>query len=292
MVEYIIGNYLIESGKITKEQLEKVLERQDSVRVKLGLIAVAEGLITMEQAENINRLQIVMDKRFGDIAVEKGYLTEEQIGNLLKKQGNTYLMFVQALVDEGIVTVDEMDVLMDEFKKSQGFSNADIEDIKSDEVERIVPLFLPNEAEWAVELIGITVRTLIRFADRHIYIGKAVKVKPQDIGEGTLARQSMEGENGIMDIMSEAGGGLLHVCSAFGQEEFTEINEDSLDAAGELLNCINGLYVSYLSRNGKYLELMPPEYGKVTSGIDGKECYTLPIYIKGKSFYYTVTKLA
>ena len=43
MVDYILGNYLVESGKISKAQLNAILQKQDSVRVKLGLIAVAEG---------------------------------------------------------------------------------------------------------------------------------------------------------------------------------------------------------------------------------------------------------
>ena len=76
MVEYILGNYLVGSGKLTEEQLEVVVGQLDKIRVKLGLIAVAEGMMTLAQADEVNRLQSVMDKRFGDIAVEKGYLTD------------------------------------------------------------------------------------------------------------------------------------------------------------------------------------------------------------------------
>ena len=86
MVGYILGNYLVETGRITKEQLQDVLANAGKVRVKLGLIAVAEGYMTAAEAEEVNRLQAVMDKRFGDIAVENGYLTDEQVGALLKKQ--------------------------------------------------------------------------------------------------------------------------------------------------------------------------------------------------------------
>ena len=63
MVEYILGNYLVETGKITREQLQQVMSKQDSVRVKLGLIAVEEGLMTMEQADEVNRMQAVMDQK-------------------------------------------------------------------------------------------------------------------------------------------------------------------------------------------------------------------------------------
>ena len=99
MVEYILGNYLVETGKITKAQLEQTLADQDTVRVKLGLIAVAEGMMTLEQTAEVNRLQALKDQRFGDIAVERGFLTEEQVAKLLKKQGNAYLTFIQTMVD-------------------------------------------------------------------------------------------------------------------------------------------------------------------------------------------------
>ena len=72
MVEYVLGNYLVEAGRITSEQLETVVNQLDKIRVKLGLIAVAEGMMTLEQADEVNRLQTVKDKRFGDKASEKG----------------------------------------------------------------------------------------------------------------------------------------------------------------------------------------------------------------------------
>ena len=174
MVDYILGNYLVEAGKISKEQLADVLQEQDSVRVKLGLIAVAEGMMTQEEADEVNHLQSVMDKRYGDIAVEKGYLTDDQVSMLLKKQGNVYLMFVQTLMDKQLVTMDEWECILSDFKRKNGLGNTELEDLKSDEPERIIPLLLPAEAASYQGIIGTMVRTMIRLIDRHIYVGHAV----------------------------------------------------------------------------------------------------------------------
>ena len=108
MVESIIGSYLVDSGRITRQQFRAALDKMDSVRVKLGLIAVSEGFMTFAQAEEVNRLQAMCDKRFGDIAVEKGYLTDEQVGKLLKRQGDAYLTFIQALEDDKLITIGEL----------------------------------------------------------------------------------------------------------------------------------------------------------------------------------------
>lgn len=292
MVEYLVGNYLVESGKITREQLDVVLEKQDTARVKLGVIAVAEGMMTAEQAEQVNSLQVVMDKRFGDIAVEKNYLTEEQVGKLLKKQGNAYLMFVQTLMDEKLLDINGMNKVMDEFRKAYGLNNSELEDIKSDDVERIIPSMLPDDAAEYAELFSIALRTMVRFVDRHVYVKRAEFIDADKIAPDTLVSQSMEGTDGVLDGLYECTGGLLKACKKFGQEEFEFLDEDALDAGGEMLNCINGLYVSAKSRDGVFLELMPPEYETIGDKVAGKKVCALPVYIKSKALYFIIGKLA
>lgn len=286
MVEYILGNYLVDSGKITKDQLGMIIQKQDSVRVKLGLIAVSEGMMTTQQAEDVNLLQAVKDKRFGDIAIEEGYLTEEQVEKLLKKQGNAYLVFVQNLLDEGLVTMDEMDWLLDDFKKVNNYSNTDLEDIKSDDVTRILPLLLPEEAQEYCGLIGTIIRAVIRLVDRHAYVGRAAMV--EDFPSEGVAIQKMEGHDGLVDCFAERNGALLKLSSIFGQEAFARLDLDALDAAGELLNCANGMFVSELSRQGKFLELMPPEYNKQNTVAD---VCRVPIFIGNLGLYFAVGKL-
>lgn len=286
MVEYILGNYLVEAGKITKEELSRAMDRQDSSRVKLGLIAVSEGMMTTMQAEEVNLLQSARDARFGDIAVEEGYLTEEQVERLLKQQGDAYLVFIQTLLDEGLMELEEVDWLLEDFKRVNGYSNTDLEDIKSDNVDRILPLVLPEAALPYQPLVGTIVRTMIRLVDRHIYVGQAAMV--ESLPSEGVVMQRMEGPEGLAGCFAERNGALLKVCSIFGQEFFPRLDEDALDAAGELLNCASGIYVSELSRNGRFLELMPPEYA--TRGNVESVC-RIPIFIGSQGLYFAVGKL-
>lgn len=290
MVDYILGNYLVENGKISKEQLKEILKKQDSVRVKLGLIAVTEGMMTREEADKVNRLQAVRDKRFGDIAVEEGYLTETQVTKLLKEQGNTYLMFVQALLDENIFAMDEWEWLLENFKKENGFSNSELEDLKSDDVSRIIPLLLPEEAKAYQELVCTVIRTMIRLIDRHIYVGNGVMAEsfPTD----GLAIQKMEGTGNLVDCFAERDGALLQVSSVFGREEFAKLDADALDAAGELLNCVNGLYASAASREGRFLELMPPEYAVGDMNFKKNTVCRIPVFLGDKGLYFVIGELA
>lgn len=289
MVEYILGNYLVEEGKISKEQLHDVLQKQDSVRVKLGLIAVSEGFMTFQQAEEVNRIQAQKDMRFGDIAVEKGYLTEEQVDKLLKRQGNPYLMFVQTLVDEQLMKMEDIDKVLDNFKRAKGFGNAELEDIKSDDTDRIVPLYLPEEAKKYQQIIAVAVRMLIRLVDRHIYIEKASI--EQSVECAAMASQQLVGDEGFIDCFVEGNGALLKASIYFGQEEFAALDEDALDAAGELLNCLNGLYVSARSREGRFLELLAPQYTLDKTKLQKRLICKVPIFIEDEELYFIVAEL-
>ena len=170
MINQLFGNYLVKTGALTRDQLERAFETQKKVRVKLGLIAVTEKLMTLEQSEEVNKLQAVMDKRFGDIAVEKGYLTDDQVGRLLGLQGNQYLTFAQAVTDNGFMTLKEFENAFVEYQKALAFTATDMESLKSGDSDRIVPLFLPDDVEdLQKEHILIAVRTLLRLIDSDAY---------------------------------------------------------------------------------------------------------------------------
>lgn len=290
MVESIIGKYLMDSGRITQQQFRAALDKMDAVRVKLGLIAVSEGFMTFAQAEEVNRLQAICDKRFGDIAVEKGYLTDEQVGKLLKRQGDAYLAFIQALEDDKLITIGEAANVLEEFKMNACLTNTELEDIKSDDVEKIVDVFLTEEAKDYEALIAVTMKTLIRLVDRHASIIKA-EMRTVD-SNAPMAVQEMHGENEQWtNGFKEVDGALLTAASFFGQEDFEALDEDALDAAAELMNCINGLYASSLSGNhGRFLELMPPTYEVEGIAYPDKVACVVTIQIDGKLCEFATLK--
>ena len=263
MVSSIVGNYLMEKGLLTGEQFRDILNEQQKVRVKLGLIAVAEGLMTQEEADRVNQLQAVMDRRFGDIAVEKGYLTEGQVNSLLKKQGNAYLAFAQAMENQQLMTIEQLEQILLDYRCENNFTASDMDALKSDDVDSILPLFLPVDSEAYYGIAGTAVRTLMRLVDTGLYPDKAYIMQKTEDENGAL--QKVEGEKGFVSALGGKGNALQFTASVFGQEEFVSVDEDALDAIGELLNCINGLYVSEC-KDGSSLELMPPSF---KTGIQG-----------------------
>ena len=277
MVSSIVGNYLMEKGLLTGEQFRDILNEQQKVRVKLGLIAVAEGLMTQEEADRVNQLQAVMDRRFGDIAVEKGYLTEGQVNSLLKKQGNAYLAFAQAMENQQLMTIEQLEQILLDYRCENNFTASDMDALKSDDVDSILPLFLPIDSEAYYGIAGTAVRTLMRLVDTGLYPDKAYIMQKTEDENGAL--QKVEGEKGFVSALGGKGNALQFTASVFGQEEFASVDEDALDAIGELLNCINGLYVSEC-KDGSSLELMPPSFKTGIQGFESRKMLVLPIHIK------------
>ncbi len=277
MVSSIVGNYLMEKGLLTGEQFRDILNEQQKVRVKLGLIAVAEGLMTQEEADRVNQLQAVMDRRFGDIAVEKGYLTEGQVNSLLKKQGNAYLAFAQAMENQQLMTIEQLEQILLDYRCENNFTASDMDALKSDDVDSILPLFLPVDSEAYYGIAGTAVRTLMRLVDTGLYPDKAYIMQKTEDENGAL--QKVEGEKGFVSALGGKGNALQFTASVFGQEEFVSVDEDALDAIGELLNCINGLYVSEC-KDGSSLELMPPSFKTGIQGFESRKMLVLPIHIE------------
>lgn len=277
MVSSIVGNYLMEKGLLTGEQFRDILNEQQKVRVKLGLIAVAEGLMTQEEADRVNQLQAVMDRRFGDIAVEKGYLTEGQVNSLLKKQGNAYLAFAQSMENQQLMTIEQLEQILLDYRCENNFTASDMDALKSDDVDSILPLFLPVDSEAYYGIAGTAVRTLMRLVDTGLYPDKAYIMQKTEDENGAL--QKVEGEKGFVSALGGKGNALQFTASVFGQEEFVSVDEDALDAIGELLNCINGLYVSEC-KDGSSLELMPPSFKTGIQGFESRKMLVLPIHIK------------
>lgn len=281
MISNILGSYLVEKGRITAEQLQEILDEMTKVRVKLGLIAVAEGMITPEQADKINRLQAVLDKRFGDIAVLKGYLTEKQVDELLKLQGNPYLAFAQSLENLGMMSFAQLDEVMKEYQTENELTNSSMEDLKSDDVDRILPLFLPSDATEYLDLAGVVLRTIMRCVDDHVMPLKAYFDTELKAEQGAM--QLVEGQKSVICGFAGNGQALLPTASYFGHEDFQTVDMDALDAVAELINCINGLYASALSQQRIEMDLCPPEFSDSIDGFYGEKMLVFPMVIYGET---------
>ncbi|MCR4651378.1 MAG: hypothetical protein K5662_06445 [Lachnospiraceae bacterium] len=281
MFDRIFANFLVSAGKLSEQNLGAIFSNQERKRVRLGVIAISEKLMTIEQVEEVNQLQAIYDKRFGDIAIDKKYLTEEQVSRLLVLQGNAFLAFVQSVTDAGILTINDIDEALDEYQKANNFTLGNMEDLKSCDIDRIIPIFTYDQPDIIQQLCGVAVRTISRLIDYHVYINF-----PKTIGSfdyKTLCLQELAGEHKILtSLAGELKGSLRDTAIGFAGSENIEEDEDTLDAVCELINCINGLLSTELSSKNIDVDMDAPEYYGTPGTLKCESLFCLPIIVYGK----------
>ena len=278
MFSQLFGKYLVEKGVIGYADYREAVQKQLNVRVKLGTIAVAEGLLTVEQAETINKLQKQFDKRFGDIAVEKKYLIEEQVEALLKKQGNPYMQFLEVLLDSEKASISEIETEFAAFQKENGFSRADMDALKHDDFEKLVPIYAFSSKPFVTDIVCLMLRNINRFVSRDFYMDKIEHVK--EMSYTCLAGQKSYGDHTIQLALAgeKTSEGFLKIASAFAGEDYATTEEDALDAVCEFINCTSGLFAAEQSKKDVELD-MQPVYAYENQKLIG-DVYVLPIYIE------------
>ncbi len=278
MFANIFGNYLIRKRILTEDEFLTIKMQLDKTRVKLGLIAVSERLMTEEQADEVNQKQQLMDRKFGDIAVSLGYLTEVQVERLLAMQGNQYMRFCQSAIDRNIMTLDQIEGALDYFKKENGFTFADMESIKSGDVDRILPLFLPDIPDGPYkELLAITFRCINRLASDDISLKRGYTTS--NYQTGAVAMQEIVGDYNVINAFSGDDKGILAIAEAFAKEFFDTVNVNALDSVGEFINISDGLFATAMSNEGMDLNLMPTRLSKDPIEINGSLVIVIPIFI-------------
>jgi len=103
------GDYLIEKGKIGREDLDVALKLRTEKGIRLGVLAVDDGLLTEQQLGAIldHQREIAAAGLFGEIAINMKLLSREQVESLLEKQKEYEKIVDQILVLSGALNSNE-----------------------------------------------------------------------------------------------------------------------------------------------------------------------------------------
>lgn len=280
MFSQLFGKYLVKQSLLSEETYQQIIDKQMTVRVKLGTIAIAEGLLTEDQVDEINQLQRQLDKRFGDIAIEKNLLTPAQMDALLTKQGNAYLQFVQLLTELTGLTNSDIEQHLNAFQKEIGFSDAEMYALKSDDIDKLIPLFVFSSKPYIKDIAGLVARNLTRFVSRDYYIEKAKHLK--ELPYAHLSYQELAGDDSVFIGIAEEEdqGEFLKVATEFSHEAMDHVTADTYDAVSEFINVTSGLFATELSKKGTNVDMEPPLSFKNQTATG--DFYVIPVYLENK----------
>ncbi|RXJ04165.1 hypothetical protein DS745_01910 [Anaerobacillus alkaliphilus] len=240
MFSKYFGNFLLNKGIITSEQLNEVFQEEKNSHVKLGILALNKGFMSLSQIEEVNQAQMATDKRFGEIAIEKGYLTIDKLEELLTGQKTSYLLLSQILLDKNILTMEQISRHLFTYKNENGLSNEELQELTSDNVERIVS----NSLELTNTSIEEYIILLVKNIERHLREKTFIEVVKEVPAEYQLrAYQKIVGEYSLDTYLVFQERDFIKVASIFAEEVLTEVDELCISAVLEFLNLHNGIFI-------------------------------------------------
>ena len=250
------GQYLLEKGRITSQQLVDALEFQKSITAPIGALALDQGLLTVDQIKLILGRQLKSEKRFGELAVSLGLLTQARVDELIQTQSSHKLLLGEALMVKGYINVETLERELKEYKKEEDKLstqlNATFNTIGN---KQIVKTFT-----------DLMVMMFNNFGQQDI------KVEQCEMGKENIRlfrwviSQKIAGENVEFNcLLSVPPKLLLQMASTMLDQNISTADELALDATKEFVNIANGNACAKLSENGVALTMLPPEVYETTT---------------------------
>ncbi len=250
------GQYLLEKGRISSQQLVDALEFQKQVKVPIGVLAFEAGLLSAEQIKLILARQANSDKPFGELAVSLGLLTQAQIEELLQNQSSHRIHLGEALIVKGYLSVDALERELKEHKKEEEKITTQVAAaFNSIANKRIVKTFT-----------DLMVMMFTDFADQ-----RDIKVERCETGKENVRlfrwviSQKIAGDNVEFNcLLSVPPKLMLQMASTMLDQNISTPDELALDATKEFVNIANGNACAKLSEDGVELTMQPPEVYETT----------------------------
>lgn len=260
MFTQFFGNFLLEKDLVTSQQLLHAIKEQNSVNLKLGVLAINAGYMTAKQVDKVHKMQMKIDKQFGNIAIEMGCMTDEQVLELLNSQKTGYLLLGQVLVDRGYITNSEFEKAIEEYKSKNKISNIDFTNLQSENMLKIIENFYNldglDDAVLYTEYISLLFKNIVRFIGDDFTPLKSSPI--EQVKCRRLLYQTIEGEFNLFISIEAKDDVFVKFASRFSQEVYTIYDEYVKDSISEFLNLNNGIFCVNMSNNKRIeLEITP-----------------------------------
>ena len=262
MFSQYFGQYLLNHGFLSPEQLYHALEAQQAAHVKLGVLAMSEGFLTASQVEEIHQEQTRRDQRFGEIALAKGYLTQEQLDSLLASQRKGHLLLGQALIDAKILNLNQLGRALKEYQEEHSLSDEQFSAVQGGDFSLLLrkTLNLDDQDQVLNDYLSLFAKNIIRFISSQAWLTRCVNNETA-VGDWSVVQQ-ISGSPSLTTAIAGSQQSILKLASLFAKEEIKDMDELAQASVAEFLNLHNGLFLVNMSNQGTELKLEPQVINK------------------------------
>lgn len=282
MFSQFFGNYLLNEGLVTTEQLTNAIQDVNRLHTRIGELAVRYGYLTPEQVEQIHILQTREDKRFGELVVEHWLMTGEEMSTLLDVQHNDYELLCKVLVDNHILSQEACDNAVEHFKQKYRLEDMDNLNLQqTTQINALINDFFDltglNDSKVYIKYISLLFNNITRFIGNDFtpFKENLLKEAPADM---YIISQDVSGPFNARTAIAASEEALIGLASRYAEEDFTEFDEYVTASIQDFLNLHNGLFtVNAANEFVMNLTLTPPV--ESDNGLDyaNKTVYCLPI---------------
>ena len=174
----------------------------------------------------------------------------------------------------------EINTALETYQKKNSLTLGDMENLKSCEIERIIPIFFYKQPEFLIQLGGILLRAFYRLVDFRVYIKKPYVVT--ELPYSYLATQELFGDHTILNAICGEMDALKAVAIGFAGAEYINHDEDALDALCELINCVNGMFATKKSHENIDMDMKVPEFCTKPGVLKGSSLLCIPVIVFDK----------
>lgn len=282
MLNRLFGNYLVEKGTLTLEQLNAMLPVKKDFKAGLEIIAIITKAMTPAAVQELLKSINKESEHFGETAVNHGMLTDDKLDELLAYQTNAFMKFIQLLVDNGYISYDNINREIDEFQQKSEFNDVQLSALVHDDLDQCMNIFVPLKSPQLKELTKTLMQTLRRLIDRDAYLEKAYTAHSIQLDKYSC--QMLIGDMHVKFYISASDDGLLGIANYFTGDTYASVTEDALDSVGEFINCVNGLFATNMSYDDLSVDMNSPEYSMEGPFISNETLYVIPLHANGYSF--------
>lgn len=251
MYTQFFGNYLLNRGVATTEQLVDAMKIQSSERLSIGTLAIHAGYMTASEVENVYILQTHHDIKFGELAVSEGYLTVEQVEELLHEQGPNYLLLGQTLVSNGVLTPTQLETLLLDYEAETDINTSDISVEQQENIHILVKNFLHMEdsiqEKYIVGYLSLFFNNLIRFIGDDFT--PLSPILSPEVPLNYCVSQEISGDFNLVSCINMEPATAIEFASHYADDEFDEFDEYVQASIEDFLNLHNGLFNVNMSNN-------------------------------------------
>lgn len=273
------GQYLLEKGVLSREQLLEALARQRNKVEKIGELAVKRGYLKQEDVEKIHKEQQHTDLFFGQLAVKMGLLTEAQVYELLNIQRSNHVFLGEVIAELGYLSKSAVEEELKKFKEEEGEEGVG--------EALVIPSHVPYPKILSL-LADLTRKHFLRVADMLVKIAGVVEEKGSTDNPYVSVFIDLKGDFQGSLLLKLSRDAAQQVVKNFGGNHRVALEKvlasETLikDAVAEFFNILCGNFLTKLMEEGKSCDISVPrsfldKEQKTLSIAQNTRAFTLPL---------------